>query len=148
MISQWSVLLTAIYFLLLTFLTLPQTITTSKISCARGQRVTPDGKSCVDRNECLDNPCKHGGICTNRDTINSEVPYVCRCQDGYMGTNCELMQKEQILRLSMGALAIILFCLLFILSTLYDTHHRITSIYINNIKHTFDITILICMKHE
>ena len=80
--------------------------------------MTPDGKSCVDRNECLDNPCKHGGVCHNRDTVNSEVPYVCRCMDGYMGTNCELMQKEQILRLSMGALAIILFCLLFILSTL------------------------------
>ena len=143
-------MITSSHFLLPLF-SIIRKLTTSKISCARGQRVTPDGKSCVDRNECLDNPCKHGGICTNRDTINSEVPYVCRCQDGYMGTNCELMQKEQILRLSMGALAIILFCLLFILSTLGDKKHRITSIHIHNITHmcaisTSSFYILICMN--
>ena len=52
--------------------------------------MTPDGKSCVDRNECLDNPCKNGGVCHNRDTVNSEVPYVCRCMDGYMGSREKL----------------------------------------------------------
>merc|ERR1712223_1963601 len=81
-------------------------------SCPRGQRVTPDGKSCVDRNECLDNPCRNNGQCINRDTAER---YTCLCQSGYSGNNCELMQEEQILRLSMGALAIILLCLLSIL---------------------------------
>ncbi|CAB4065532.1 Neural-cadherin [Lepeophtheirus salmonis] len=81
-------------------------------SCPRGQRVTPDGKSCVDRNECLDNPCQNNGQCVNRDTAER---YICHCPSGFSGSNCELMQEEQILRLSMGALAIILLCLLSIL---------------------------------
>ena len=75
--------------------------------------MTPDGKSCVDRNECLDNPCRNGGQCINRDTVER---YTCLCPSGFSGHNCELMQEEQILRLSMGALAIILLCLLSILS--------------------------------
>jgi len=84
-----------------------------KYDCACGEFsvVTPDGKSCVDRNECLlDNPCLNGGICVNRDP-----EYVCRCLDGYTGQRCEGMAEEQVLRLSMGALAAILVCLLIIL---------------------------------
>merc|ERR1712241_160439 len=41
--------------------------------------------------------------------------YTCFCPSGYTGANCELMQETQILRLSMGALAAILVCLLIIL---------------------------------
>lgn len=98
----------------ITFLLTFQHLSTNATNrCPRGQRVTPDGKSCVDRNECLDNPCRNGGQCINRDTVER---YTCLCPSGFSGHNCELMQEEQILRLSMGALAIILLCLLSILS--------------------------------
>ena len=89
--------------------------------------MTPDGKGCEDRNECLDNPCLNGGSCMNRD---KNERYKCVCASGFAGANCELMQEEQILRLSMGALAAILVCLLIILSKKYSPlHTRCTPLY-------------------
>jgi len=38
------------------------------------------------------------------------------CPEGFWGENCELVQEGQTLKLSMGALAAILVCLLIILS--------------------------------
>ena len=38
----------------------------------------------LDINECLSNPCKNGGTCT--DFINY---YSCQCAAGYSGVNCE-----------------------------------------------------------
>ena len=73
--------------------------------------MTPDGKGCIDRDECLTNPCLNGGICVNREPF-----YMCDCPDGYFGDNCQFLQQGQIVRLSMGALAAILVCLLIILS--------------------------------
>ena len=108
-------------------------IITSK-SCPRGQRVTPDGKSCVDRNECLDNPCRNNGQCINRDTVER---YTCLCPTGFSGNNCELMQEEQILRLSMGALAIILLCLLSILSKWNSIQKQINCMMISDYLFTF-----------
>ena len=95
--------------------------------CPRGQRVTPDGKGCEDRNECLDNPCLNGGSCLNKD--NTER-YKCQCTAGFSGANCELMQEEQILRLSMGALAAILVCLLFILSKILTACQLIINMHV------------------
>ena len=37
-----------------------------------------------DVDECLGNPCQNGGMCTHG--VNS---YACKCQSGYVGTNCE-----------------------------------------------------------
>lgn len=75
--------------------------------------MSPDGKGCMDRNECLDLPCLNGGICINQEP---KLRYRCDCPDGFWGENCELIQEGQTLKLSMGALAAILVCLLIILS--------------------------------
>lgn len=75
--------------------------------------MSTDGKGCTDRNECLDLPCLNGGTCINEEP---RLRYRCICPDGYWGENCELIQEGQTLKLSMGALAAILVCLLVILS--------------------------------
>lgn len=75
--------------------------------------MTPDRKGCVDKNECLDSPCRNGGVCLNQDP---RIRYRCICPDGFWGENCELVQEGQKLKLGMGALAAILVCLLIILS--------------------------------
>lgn len=38
-----------------------------------------------DVNECKKTPCKNGGRC-----INSQGSYVCKCQPGYSGHNCQI----------------------------------------------------------
>lgn len=75
--------------------------------------MAPDGKGCVDRDECLDLPCLNGAQCLN---LEPRLRYRCECPDGFWGENCELIQEGQTLKLSMGALAAILVCLLIILS--------------------------------
>jgi len=75
--------------------------------------MSPDSKGCMDRNECLDMPCMNGATCIN---LEPRLRYRCICPDGFWGENCELVQEGQTLKLSMGALAAILVCLLIILS--------------------------------
>lgn len=75
--------------------------------------MSPDRKGCMDRNECLDLPCANGATCVN---LEPRLRYRCICPDGFWGENCELIQEGQTLKLSMGALAAILVCLLVILS--------------------------------
>lgn len=84
-----------------------------KNSCGEGRVMSPDGKGCMDRNECLDLPCLNGAQCVN---LEPRLRYRCICPDGFWGENCELIQEGQTLKLSMGALAAILVCLLIILS--------------------------------
>ncbi|XP_073987911.1 neural cadherin isoform X3 [Rhodnius prolixus] len=81
-------------------------------TCGEGRIVSPDGKGCTDKNECLDSPCRNGGRCINHDP---RLRYRCDCPDGFWGENCELVQEGQTLKLGMGALAAILVCLLIIL---------------------------------
>ena len=80
--------------------------------CGEGRIRAPDGKGCMDKNECIDYPCLNGGRCINQDP---RFRYRCICPDGFWGENCELVQEGQTLKLSMGALAAILVCLLIIL---------------------------------
>lgn len=75
--------------------------------------MSTDSKDCMDKDECLDLPCLNGGTCINQEP---RLRYRCICPDGYWGENCELIQEGQTLKLSMGALAAILVCLLIILS--------------------------------
>ena len=43
------------------------------------------GPSCeTDINECADNPCQNGGVCSNL-----LADYSCKCTDGFSGKNCE-----------------------------------------------------------
>ncbi|GLH00437.1 Neural-cadherin [Gryllus bimaculatus] len=76
-------------------------------TCGEGRILTPDQKSCMDKNECLERPCLNGGTCINQDP---KLRYRCVCQEGFWGENCELVQEGQTLKLSMGALAAILVC--------------------------------------
>lgn len=75
--------------------------------------MSPDSKGCMDRNECLDMPCMNGATCIN---LEPRLRFRCICPDGFWGESCELVQEGQTLKLSMGALAAILVCLLIILS--------------------------------
>lgn len=75
--------------------------------------MSTDQKGCTDRNECLDLPCLNGASCIN---LEPKYRYRCVCLDGFWGENCEMIQEGQTLKLSMGALAAILVCLLVILS--------------------------------
>lgn len=89
-------------------------------SCGEGKIVSPDQKGCADKNECLDRPCLNGGTCINQEP---KLRYRCLCPEGYWGENCELVQEGQTLKLSMGALAAILVCLLIILSKFSQVNH-------------------------
>nr|XP_021206767.2 neural-cadherin isoform X3 [Bombyx mori] len=79
-------------------------------TCGEGLTLTSDSKNCIDKNECLYFPCRNGGSCVNR-----EPGYRCHCPEGFWGENCELVQEGRTLKLSMGALAAILVCLLIIM---------------------------------
>lgn len=88
-----------------------KTLTNNKlISCEEGTMLSSNQEECEDLNECLNDPCQNGGTCHNEDRT-----YACHCPRGYYGKNCELLQEGRTVRLSLGALAAILVCLLIIL---------------------------------
>lgn len=96
-------------------------------SCGEGRVMSTDQKGCMDRNECLDLPCMNGASCIN---LEPKFRYRCVCLDGFWGENCQLVQEGQTLKLSMGALAAILVCLLIILSEQF--HINLPSIRTNS----------------
>ena len=40
--------------------------------------------------DCNHSYCKNGGTCT---TINGGTGYMCKCTDGWIGSNCQLVGK-------------------------------------------------------
>lgn len=68
--------------------------------CGNGQTISQDGKGCVDRNKCLDQPCLNGGLCVNQDSLSH---YRCICPLTHWGDNCEYSNQNQTLKLGAGA---------------------------------------------
>ncbi|XP_022246295.1 neural-cadherin-like [Limulus polyphemus] len=81
-------------------------------SCPDGFMKTPDGLNCTDADECFINPCFNGGTCID---LPDGRGFYCICLDGYSGIDCQTLVEANTIKLSMGALAVILSCLLFIL---------------------------------
>ena len=75
--------------------------------------ISPEGKTCIDRNECLDYPCMNGGTCINQEPRSK---YKCICPENYWGESCEFMKERQALKFSTSALAAVIACLLLIIS--------------------------------
>ena len=79
-------------------------------SCEDGTVLSPNKEACIDKDECLNNPCQNGGICRNKEPL-----YLCDCPKGFYGNNCEVLREGMTVKLSYGAMAAILVCLLIIL---------------------------------
>ena len=68
-----------------------------------------DGQ-CVNRNECLQQPCIQG-VC-----VDTETSYYCNCYPGYEGDLCGIARsKSPFVDLSMGAILAIIICALVLL---------------------------------
>merc|ERR1712212_379682 len=53
------------------------------LKTANVQQAIKDGNELFYINECKSSPCKNGGTCTT-----SDGSYLCSCQDGWIGNNC------------------------------------------------------------
>ncbi|KAG8247353.1 beta-catenin binding [Homalodisca vitripennis] len=60
--------------------------------CGEGRLPTADVRDCVDENECMDNPCRNGGVCINQEP---RIRYRCVCPAGFLGKNCDVAQERQ-----------------------------------------------------
>uniref|UniRef100_A0A6E8VYJ9 Cadherin n=2 Tax=Anopheles coluzzii TaxID=1518534 RepID=A0A6E8VYJ9_ANOCL len=85
-------------------------------ACGDGMIISPEGKTCIDRNECLDYPCLNGGTCINQEP---RLKYKCICPDSYWGESCEFLKERQALKFSTSALAAVIACLLLIIILLF-----------------------------
>uniref|UniRef100_A0A4W5PMP0 EGF-like domain-containing protein n=1 Tax=Hucho hucho TaxID=62062 RepID=A0A4W5PMP0_9TELE len=54
-------------------------------SICGGQGAWSQPPVCQDMDECLSEPCKHGGTCEDQPGS-----YYCHCQQGFMGPDCEI----------------------------------------------------------
>ncbi|XP_054281690.1 neural-cadherin-like [Macrosteles quadrilineatus] len=81
-------------------------------SCGEGRVPTSDGRDCVDENECIDSPCRNGGVCVNQEP---RLRYRCLCPAPFLGKNCDVVPERQTVKLGLPALITILASLFFIL---------------------------------
>lgn len=106
------------------------------LRCEDGTILSNDETVCVDLDECLNDPCQNGGTCHNQDPS-----YICDCPRGYYGKNCELLQEGRTVRLSLGALAAILVCLLIILGKMHLSEDRLLLLKNASLKTLFNSSI-------
>ncbi|XP_066975574.1 neural-cadherin-like [Macrobrachium rosenbergii] len=80
-------------------------------SCKEGSVLSKDHMRCVQVDVCFHDPCMNGGTC-----FVQESSYTCSCPQDYHGTNCQLANEPSDPRVSLGALAIIIFCMIIIIA--------------------------------
>ncbi|GFY53891.1 neural-cadherin [Trichonephila inaurata madagascariensis] len=96
-------------------------------TCPKGFVVNPDGKSCIDDNECeSQQPCLNGGSCIN---LPDGQGFECICPSGYFGIHCNAVREEKVMQLSVAAMALIIFCIfaVLILALVVIAYSRIRS---------------------
>ncbi|XP_068200505.1 neural-cadherin-like [Palaemon carinicauda] len=80
-------------------------------SCKEGSVLSKDHMRCVQVDVCFHDPCLNGGTC-----FVQESSYTCSCPQGYQGTNCQLAYEPANSRVTLGAMAILIFCLIIIIA--------------------------------
>ncbi|KAF2351785.1 EGF-like domain [Trinorchestia longiramus] len=72
-----------------------------EVRCSPGSRLSDDGSTCEDIDECIFLPCLNGGTCTNQP-----LGYRCSCPPSITGTNCNMsIQHDSWSRLQLPAIA-------------------------------------------
>jgi hypothetical protein len=82
------------------------------------------GQVCEDLDECLNNPCQHGGTCEN---VSGKRHYICHCPPGFMGQDCDLEVLHTILRPSENMIYTVVSCFIvlmreFSFGTVFSVH--------------------------
>lgn len=96
------------------------------------------GGTCINVNECVDNPCLNGGTCVDREPARR---YDCVCAFGYTGHDCELeLLASGIITPSRDFIIAIIVCLFMLLG-----EHYITFFYLHVINASM---VVLFMRHH
>lgn len=72
--------------------------------------LSPLDGTCVDIEDCENNPCLNGGVC--REGFNG---YNCTCPKNFYGQNCEIERERVVLTIGPSGIIPIVACLLLLL---------------------------------
>lgn len=109
-----------------------QLVTDACVRCPEGS--VRGGGTCVNVNECLLNPCLHGGTCLDRDPKRR---YDCLCSFGYTGHDCELeLLASGIITPSRDFIIAIIVCLFLLLGEHYHFYFACISILLRHSLHS------------